>query len=148
MEKARIKGNVGKYSKKLSQAQKDELKFRELSNNINTLVSWMEHDVLETAGSDPEARRELYDFIVDEIRELESIHPHLIRSVRITLEKHRNNVLAFVDVLNQELEKISQKYDTQSYLLWELCELQRYSHEGSAYHEKATRLKRILKHNL
>lgn len=146
MEKAKKKGNAREFSKILSLARKDELKFRRLSNDMNTLVSWMEHDVLATAGPDPESRRELYDFIVDEIRKLESIHPHRIKSVRITLENHRDNVLAFVDVLNQELENISRKYDTPSYLLWDLCELQRYSQEGSTYHEKANRLKKILKH--
>jgi hypothetical protein len=146
MEKAKEKGAGRELSKKLSLARKDELKFRGLSNDINTLVSWMEHDVLETAGSDPETRRELYDFIVDEIKGLESIHPHRIRPVRITLENHRDNVLAFVDVLNQEFEIISRKYGISLSLLWDLCELQRYSQEGSAYYEKANRLRIILKH--
>ena len=63
MEKARKKGKARKFSKRLSMARKEEIKYRDLSNDINTLVSWMEHDVLESAGSDPESRRELYDFI-------------------------------------------------------------------------------------
>ena len=45
MEKAKKKGNGRKLSTKLSLARKEEEKFRELSNNMNTLVSWMEHDV-------------------------------------------------------------------------------------------------------
>ena len=146
MEKARKQGNARKLAKILSIARKEESKYRALSKDINVLVSWMEHDVLETAGSDPDSRRDLYDFIVQEIKALEIIHPHRIRAVRITLENHRDNVLAFVDVLNIQFEKLSQKYDAPLYLLWELCELQRYSPDGPVYHEKAGRLRKILKH--
>ena len=146
MEKAKKKKNGRKLSTKLSRAQKEEEKFRELSNNINILVSWMEHDILTLAGDEPETRRELYDFIVDEIKNLESTHPHRIKDVRRLLENQRDTVLAFVDVLDQKFKYLSERHDVSSKLLWELCKLQRYSQERHVYYEKAKPLRRILKY--
>ncbi len=146
MEKAKIKGNPQKLSTKLSDARKDKEKFDELSKSINILVSWMQHDILKTEGPDPETRRDLYDFVVDEIKKMELIHPHRIKSVRTTLENQRDKVLAFVDVLNSKFEFISQRYDVPLYLLWKLCELQRYSQSGVGYYNKEKELRQILKY--
>lgn len=146
MEKAKEQGNAQQYSKKLAIAREKERKYRELLESISILVGWMQHDVLKIEGLDPKSRRDLYDFIVDEFKKLESIHSHRIRPVRIALENQGNKVLAFVDVLNEKLKNLSQKYNVPLYLLWDLCELQRYSQESTTYHEKAVPLKRILKH--
>jgi len=146
MEKAKIKGSPQKLSKILSNARKDKEKFDELSKSINILGGWMQHDILKTEGPDPETRRDLYNFIVDEIKKLESIHSHRIKSVRTTLENQRDTVLAFVDVLNLKFEFISQRYDVPLYLLWKLCELQRYSQSGVTYYDKEKELRQILKH--
>jgi len=146
MEKAKKKGNARKHSKELGIAREKEKKIRELSNDINTLSSWMEHDVLKIAGSDPKTRRYLFDFIVDEIKKLELIHPHRIKTVRTTLENHRYNLLAFVDVLNEKFEYLSQKYDVPLNLIWNICELQRYSQECNTYYEKEIPLRKVLKH--
>jgi len=40
--------------------------------------------------------------------------------------------LAFVDVLNEKFEIISQKYDVPLQYIWEMCELQRYSQKSKA----------------
>ena len=146
MEKAKTKGNARNLSKKLGNARIEKEKFNELSKNINILVSWMQHDILKTEGPDPKTRRDLWDFIVDEMKKLESIYSHRIKSVRTTLENQRDTVLAFVDLLNTKFEFISQSYDVPLCLLWELCELQRYSQAGAAYYNKEKKLRLILKH--
>ena len=67
---------------------------------IDTLISWMEHDVLNKAGSHYADREALYDFIVDEFKKIESIESHRIREVRITLENKKTSALAFVNELS------------------------------------------------
>lgn len=49
-------------------SRKEEDRIRHISSTINTLVSWVEHDILNKAGSTPCDRRELYDFVVEEFK--------------------------------------------------------------------------------
>jgi hypothetical protein len=70
-----------------------------LLTTINTLVVWMEHDILNKAGPDPATRHELFDFVVSELKKLEELHPHRIKAVRITLQNQRNLLLAFPNLL-------------------------------------------------
>ena len=60
-------------------AQAEEKTMRHLTTTIDTLVSWMEHDVFNKPGSNIIVRRELFDFIVKELETLAKIHPHRIR---------------------------------------------------------------------
>jgi len=55
-------------------ARKHEAKIKHISTTIDTLVSWMEHDILNKAGPKPTTRYELFDFIVDEFKKLEEIY--------------------------------------------------------------------------
>ena len=63
-----------RQEKKVAQAKKEEIKFHYLSESIDTLISWIEYDVFNIAGCNPDIRRELFDFIVAEFRKLEKIH--------------------------------------------------------------------------
>jgi hypothetical protein len=56
-----------------------------LSRSIDTLVDWMRNDVFEKAGIGVNERRELYDFIIEELSKLEAIHPRRIKEVRVAL---------------------------------------------------------------
>jgi len=71
---------------------------------------------------------------------------HPLKTVRTTLENQRDTLLAFVDVLNEKFEYLSQKYDVPLNLIWDICELQRYSQECNTYYEKAAPLRKVLKH--
>ncbi len=71
--KKRKKG--AKYSWKLLVAKKLEAESKLLSNSIDTLVSWMEHDVLNMPGHNLETRYELFDFILTELNNLAKNHP-------------------------------------------------------------------------
>ena len=85
-------GNMELVNKVLL-AKKEEDRIRHISSTINTLVSWLEHDILNKAGPSPDERRELYDFVVEEFRNLERIETHRIKSLRITLENKREMAL-------------------------------------------------------
>ncbi len=142
--KAKQKKKGNKFSRKFFLAKQHANKIHYLSQSIDTLVSWMEHDVLSKAGPCLETRMELYDFIVDEFRKLEKQHPHRIKSVRTTLKNQRDSQLAFVEVLHEKFQEIAEQYQCSLYTVWQLCELQRYSKNCPQYYEKANPLRRRL----
>lgn len=147
MEAAKLSGNANKLSRKLGIAKKDEERHHHLSKTIGTLVSWMQRDVLEKAGPNPVIRYELYNFIKDEFEKLEKIHPHRIRAVRVALENQCDAILAFADVLDHKFLRIATEYKCSAELIWQVCELQRYSKQGIHYYEKEKLLRRKLKCN-
>ncbi|KKL81502.1 hypothetical protein LCGC14_1994160, partial [marine sediment metagenome] len=77
------------FSDTLLLSKKEVNRIRHISTTLDTLISWLEHDIFNKAGPTPEERRELYVFVVDEFKKLECIEPHRISSVRITLENKR-----------------------------------------------------------
>ena len=133
MGKAKELGRHQKYSHKLGFARKHEVEMQYLSTTINILVSWMEHDILNKAGPSPTTRYELFDFVVSEFKKLEKIHPHRIRSVRITLRNQRNLLLAFSEVLDNKFEKIAEQFACSLGTVWKICELQRCDDESTNY---------------
>ncbi len=81
--KAITKGNEALHEEQLFMAVKEAGQAGRLSSSIDTLVDWLCHDVLVKAGPAPEQRSELYDFIVNELKTLELIHPHRIKSMLV-----------------------------------------------------------------
>jgi len=122
-----------KQEKKLEKAKKEEKKFRYLSESIDTLISWIEHDVFNMAGCNPDIRRELFDFIVDEFKKLEKIHRHRIRAIRVKLKNQCNLLLAFVDVLQDKFVYIAKQSSLSLETIWTMCELQRFKQGGNNY---------------
>jgi len=133
MEKAKKLGQHQKYSHKLGLAKKHEAKTKYISTTIDTLVSWMEHDILNKAGPNPATRYKLFDFVVSEFKKLEKLHPHRIRAVRITLQNQRNLLLAFSEVLDNKFEKIAERFSCSLQTVWKICELQRCDYESTNY---------------
>ena len=91
---------------------------RDISKTLDTLISWLEHDILKKTGSAPSERRELYDFVVAEFKNLERREPHRIRAMRITLENQRDSALAFAEVLEYQFKLLGQKYNLPTATLW------------------------------
>ena len=79
-----------------------ETTVRHLSRSIDILVNWMQHDVLEKPGLSPQAREQLYDFVVNELERLEAIQTHRIKAVRVALQNQKKQLLAFVGVLYKQ----------------------------------------------
>jgi len=125
--------SINKFTDKYFSAKEHEKEMIYLSSSIDTLVSWMEHDVFNMAGYNPEIRYELFDFIVNEFKKLEKIHPHRIKSVRITLHNQRNLLLAFSEVLNDKFIHIADNCSLSLNSIWEMCKLQRYKQGGDSY---------------
>ncbi len=132
-EKTKSLGQYQKYSHKLGLAGRHEAKIKNISTTIDTLFSWMEHDILNKAGPNSATRYELFDFVVSEFKKIEKIHPHRIRPVRVTLQNQKNLLLAFSEVLDNKFEKIADRFSCSLKTVWEICELQRCDHTSMNY---------------
>lgn len=109
MERARTKRRGQSFSKKLAIARKEETEAIQLIDDLRLLAQWMREDVLSLTGPTVSIRRELFDFIVAEMKIREHLAPHRIRPVRIAMENQRDQLLAFADDLDRQLAGISRK---------------------------------------
>lgn len=96
-------------------------------------------------GSAPAIRYEMYNFILQEFNNLAELHPHRIKKLCITLENQREQILAFVKVLDLKFTEISKRYNCSKAHLWKLCELQRYNKKNIGYYAKAKGIRKSLK---
>lgn len=67
-----------KYRNLLLPTEVELKRMSEISSTIDTLISWMEHDVLNMPGTPKKERLKLFDFILLEFEKLAEIHPHRI----------------------------------------------------------------------
>jgi transposase-like protein len=95
---------------KLSYARSAEAKAIALADEVALLARWLRHDILSVAGPEYAIRRDLFDFVVAELRARESAFPHRIRPVRTLLENQRDNLLAFASDLDRDLTTLAQEW--------------------------------------
>jgi hypothetical protein len=95
---------------KLTAAEEASEKALRLLEDLTTLYRWVQKDILCLAGPSYDERLELLDFVVNELQLRESINPHRIGPVRKYLEINRNNLLAFVPLLEKHLWEIADQY--------------------------------------
>ncbi len=80
-----------------------------LCDEVALLIGWLRHDVLAVAGPCHADRRLLYDFIVAELQSRASRCPHRLGPICRRLENQRDNLLAFAQVLDEQLEQLGQE---------------------------------------
>jgi hypothetical protein len=124
---------IEKYATQFALAQAESMLMQHITTTIDTLVSWIEHDVFNKPGADIIERRELFDFIVQELENLAKPHPHRIQPMGIKLEDVRDLLLAFVDALGEKLAVIANQYKISMDKLWEICRLQRCEYLSDNY---------------
>ncbi|MBI4575418.1 MAG: hypothetical protein HY722_04045 [Planctomycetes bacterium] len=110
MERDKAKGKGQSFSKKLAIARKEETAAVELADDLHILAQWMREDVLSLTGPDVQGRRELFDFIVAEMRAREALAPHRIRPVRVALENQRGDLLAFAQDIDWQLAQVAPRH--------------------------------------
>lgn len=81
-----------------------------LVNDLTTLYRWLQNDILSLVGPSYVDRQELLKFLVEQLRQRESIYPHKIEPVRKYLENHADNLLEFVPLMETYFYEISQEY--------------------------------------
>ena len=114
-------------------AMDEQKKLTYISSTIDTLISWLEHDVLNKAGIPLSEREALYDFIVEEFKKLEKIETHRIQTMRITLENKKPSALAFVSEMDDKFKAIAEAHGVPTDLIWEFCRCLRCSMSGDRY---------------
>jgi hypothetical protein len=95
---------------KLSCARSAEAKAIALADEVALLARWLRDDILSVAGPEYAIRRDLFDFVVTELRVRESACPHRIRPVRTLLENQRENLFAFALELDRDLAALAQEW--------------------------------------
>jgi hypothetical protein len=109
---------------KLSSARKAEAKAIALADAVALLARWLRDDILSVAGPESAIRRDLFDFVVAELRACESACPHRIRPVRTLLENQRDNLLAFAVELDRDLAALAQAWQISVTTAREVLEVQ------------------------
>jgi hypothetical protein len=132
---------------KMDLVEEDIDKFEILAANTSTLVSWMMHDVLSVAGPDKKTRIYLYDFILEELKKLQQIHPHRIKSAYTFLNDNKSKILAFVDDLEQEFSKLAKIFNVPVADIWKLCELYRCQRFSEKYYQRSKEIRKKLGEN-
>ncbi len=133
MNKAKKKGEGNRWSKKLTVARLDEQKAQTLAGEVSILCDWLRNDILALAGPDWSERRELWDFIVAELKQREALCLHRLRPFRTALENQKEDLLAFAAVLDQKLTDISQRFNVPLYLVRKVCLLQEQNPQQTSY---------------
>jgi hypothetical protein len=114
---------------KLEIIRREEKKAMSLGDDIQTLGNWLRADVLSIYGPSAATRRELYDFIVTELKSRESQCPDKIREVRVALENQKADLLRFAGKIEEELKAIAEKWQMPERLACELLEMSQFEPE-------------------
>jgi hypothetical protein len=138
--KAKKKSEGSKYSRRLGCARKEMQTAVDLHCDVSTLAKWLEKDILSVAGPSPEVRKELLQFIVDELIEREAKAPHRIRPVRRLLENQGEELLSFAKLLEVDLQGLSYAYDVDVFWIREVLALQAISSYDNLYWEHTDQL--------
>jgi hypothetical protein len=95
---------------KLGHAQRQEAKSVALASDVARLLQWLREDVLALAGPDHTTRRELFEFIVAELRAREPLCPHRIGPVVRALTNQRHDLRAFAVQLDRHLAALAAEF--------------------------------------
>jgi hypothetical protein len=144
MERSKKRCKGQHLSKRLAVARQAEATALRLAEDVRTLADWMTDDILSLAGPNAATRRGLYDFVVEELRQREKSCPHRIRPVRTLLEGHRDNLLAFADILDRRFVEVATRLDVPLPWLHAVCELQGQDRNQAAYWRREARLRQKL----
>jgi hypothetical protein len=139
----KCKGNT--LSKKLALARAQETKFLQLSEDVSTLAQWMQGDILCLAGPDYATRKELYDFVVAQLTMIEPLCEHRIRPVRRSLENQRDDLLAFVRLLDVKLLEISRRFQVSPEVVRELAQAKGVNETSPLHWEREAQIRKVLK---
>ncbi|MCK5642510.1 MAG: hypothetical protein KAJ19_17010, partial [Gammaproteobacteria bacterium] len=144
-QRAKNKGKGQSLSKKLAEARKAETVAVSLAKDIRILADWMQNDILSATGPYLQTRQQLYDFVVEELRALESLRPHRIGPVRRMLENHRDDLLAFAGVLDERFADVAARFNVPLFLVHAVSELENLDKNLPLYWQQRAQLQKKLR---
>jgi len=131
--------------RKLAQARREEHKATAMAADVRVLTEWMEQDVLALAGPPLAEREELYDFLVAELERYQADCPHRIGPVVRMLRNQRTDLLAFVEVLQERLSQVAQRFAVPLTTVQALCEIEALDQRCGLYWQRTAHGQKILK---
>jgi hypothetical protein len=102
-----------------SLAAQAEGKAIDLAADVAVLTDWLRRDILSLAGPGHTTRRELYDFVVAELRQREPLCPHRIGPIVRALTNQRDDLLAFAVQLDEDLAALAAEFQLPTVTLRE-----------------------------
>jgi len=88
-----------------------------ISETFNTLMKWLQYDVLQFHGAAYEDRSILFDFIVESLQELSKRHPHRIKAFSTTLVNQKELLLNASVELDKSFSKIGGKHNLSTSII-------------------------------
>jgi hypothetical protein len=108
------------------------------------LAQWLQYDVLQLAGYQPDERAQLYDFIVAEMTVLAKQHPHRIGAIVTSLHHQRDALLDVANALNDQFAQLAERYQVSIGTIWDVCYTARYGIDNCRYHERSSELETVI----
>lgn len=140
--KGRAQGN--KFSRQLGIARAKEEDSIYLYDSVKILTEWMQKDILSLAGPGLEERRELFDFVVCELRSLEPLCSYRMQPVLRYLKNQREDLLAFAGALDEKLRQVSIQFEVDQDIVRDICMIQGISEPDRRWQRQAE-IQNILK---
>ncbi len=131
--------------RRLALARQAEQKALTMAADVRVLTEWMEKDVLAVAGPPLAEREPLYDFLVTQLEHYQDDCPHRIGPVVRMLRNHRTNLLAFVEVLQENLSQVAQRFAVPLTSVQALCEIEALDKRTDLYWQRTARWQNLLK---
>jgi hypothetical protein len=141
MNRARLSGQGRKLSQRLGQVRQQETEAIELADDVAWLLQWLREDILPPRGPDFVTRMELLNWVVDELRLRESRCPHRLAPVRKLLENHRQELLAYVKRLDDNLAGLAREFDVSTAAVRAVWNLEYLDATSPKYGLEATALR-------
>ncbi len=135
-----------------AQARRESAGALALADDVTVLASWLRQDVLGVAGPPLAGRQELFDFVLAELEARAPSCPHRLGPVCRALRGHRDELLAFVQELDADIQAVAEYARVEPAVVRELLavqelpptSLQRWQRDaalhrrlGERYHEVA-----------
>ncbi len=118
--KKRSPGENSSLARHLYVAQQAERQAIDLASDVRTLVEWLRCDILAIAGPHVEDRRALYDFVRAELRPRLERAATTLKPILTLLGKHRDDLLAFAEHLDKQLDELAHRLEVAPDLLRDL----------------------------
>jgi len=130
---------------KLAALRRQEQQARAVAADVRVLTDWMCRDVLALAGGALAEREELYDFIVTELQRLQEHCPHRIGPLVRKLRRHRTDLLAFVEVLQEKFSDLAERFGVSLTSVQALCQIEALDPQSALYWQRTAQWQKFLK---
>jgi hypothetical protein len=125
---------------KLLKAEEAGKKAVSLSDDLTILYRWLKNDILSLVGPSHADRKELLQFLVEQLRQREALCPHKIEPVRKYLENHNDNLLEFVPLMEMCFYEIAHEFEVPLSAVLAVYQMKGLSSSSQRRWEKYTEL--------